>query len=95
MTDKDKKLEDLTAEDCKELKLVFAPGSFDNFEGTQEELDQFIAEITEMFKSGEFIEKSRPLDVEDLSEEEAISLARALGIDLETSEHTEVKRNLQ
>ena len=77
MTDKDKKFEDLTAEDCKELKIVFAPGSFDNFEGTQEELDEFIAEITAMVKSGDFLEKSRPLDVEDLSDEEAIRLAQA------------------
>jgi hypothetical protein len=93
MTDKDKKFEDLTAEDCKELKIVFAPGSFDNFEGTQEELDEFVAEITAMVKSGDFLEKSRPLDVKDLSDEEAIRLAQALGINLETGE--EVKRNLQ
>ena len=93
MTDKDKKFEDLTTEDCKELKIVFAPGSFDNFEGTQEELDEFIAEITAMVKSGDFLEKSRPLDVEDLSDEEAVRLAQALGIDLDTGE--EVKRKLQ
>lgn len=95
MIDKDKKLEDLTPEDCKELEIVFAPGSFDNFEGTQEELNEFVAEITAMIRSGEFAEKSRPVDIDNLSEEEAISLAIALGIDLETGEQAEVKRNLQ
>lgn len=95
MIDKDKKLEDLTPEDCKELEIVFAPGSFDNFEGTQEELNEFVAEITAMIRSGEFAEKSRPVDIDNLSEEEAISIAIALGIDLETGEQAEVKRNLQ
>lgn len=95
MTDKDKKFENLTPEDCKELKIVFAPGSFDTFEGTQEELDEFIAEITAMVTSGEFVEKSRPLDIDNLSDEEAVHLAKALGIDLETGENIEVKRNLQ
>jgi hypothetical protein len=95
MVDKDKKLKDLTTEDCKELKIVFAPGSFDNFEGTQEELDEFVAEITAMITSGEFVEKSRPVDIENLSDEEAVRLAVALGIDLETGENIEAKRNLQ
>lgn len=27
------------------LKIVFAPGCFDNFDGTQEELDAFMAEL--------------------------------------------------
>ena len=29
-------------------KIVFAPGCFDDFEGTQAELDAFMAEIVEM-----------------------------------------------
>ena len=58
----------------KKPKLVFTPGCFDNFDGTQEELDEFIAEIKQMFESGEYIEKSIPLseldldDIEDLDE---------------------------
>ena len=32
-----------------ELKVNFAPGCFDMFEGTQEELDALQAEILEMF----------------------------------------------
>jgi len=33
------------------IQVNFAPGCFDNFEGTQEELDQLIKEITEKFSS--------------------------------------------
>lgn len=72
-----KKLEDLTNEEVKELKIEFAPGCFDNFDGTQEELDELMAEITRMIKSGEFKEKSKKLDPDDLSDEELEILARA------------------
>jgi len=83
-----KKLEDLTSEEVKELKIEFAPGCFDNFEGSQEELDELIGEITRMIQSGEFMEKSKPLDPDDLSDEELEILARAF--DAETK-----PRNLQ
>lgn len=33
----------------KKLQVEFAPGAFDTFDGTQEELDQLLAEITSMF----------------------------------------------
>lgn len=46
----------------KKLKIEFAPGCFDSFEGTQEELDQLIKEITEMIDSGEFFEKAVPFE---------------------------------
>ncbi len=95
MTNKDKPFEELTPEDCEDIKIVFAPGAFDNFEGTQEELDEFIAEITRVVKSGEFIEKSRPVDFDAMSEEEAIVLARALGIDPETGEEIDRTKKLQ
>lgn len=39
-----------------EMKVVFAPGCFDSFEGTQEELEAFMAEITEALLSGKFQE---------------------------------------
>ena len=57
-------------EENKELKIEFAPGCFDNFEGTQEELDKLISEITEMFRTGEAQEKARPINFDDLSEED-------------------------
>jgi len=52
------------SEDNKPMKIVFAPGCFDSFEGTQEELDQMIAEITRMAETGELLDRSQPLDLE-------------------------------
>lgn len=65
-----KKLEDMSEEEFKSLKIEFAPGCFDNFEGTQEELDGLIAQITEMFKSGEAQKMARPLSFDDLDDED-------------------------
>ena len=52
-----------------ELELVFAPGCFDEFEGTQEELDEFIAEIRASVASGEIFEKMTPVDFDDIDDE--------------------------
>ena len=68
MNTENKKLEDLTPEEMKDLKIEFAPGCFDSFEGTQEELDEFIATITEMFRNGEAQKNARPLDLDNLDE---------------------------
>jgi hypothetical protein len=65
----------------KEMKIVFAPGCFDGFEGTQEELDQLMADITAKFSNmtpEEMQAESNPLDLDDLSEEELAALSRAL-----------------
>ena len=72
----DKKFEDLTPEEMKDLKIEFAPGCFDNFEGTQEELDDLIKQIKEMFASGEALQNSRPLDYDNLDEEDLEMLER-------------------
>jgi len=59
----------------KPLKIEFVPGCFDNFEGSQEELDEFVKEITTMFTEltpEELEARSRPLsedDIEELSDE--------------------------
>lgn len=50
------------------MKLVFAPGCFDSFEGTQEELDSLVKEIEEGFMNGTFFEKAKPMTEEDLDE---------------------------
>ncbi len=77
----------------KEMKIEFAPGCFDNFEGSQEELVELVAEIQKMFKGKtpeELAEMSRPLDdedYEDLPDEVLEQLARSFGEDN--------KRNLQ
>jgi len=55
----------------KEIKVEFAPGAFDQFEGTQEELDELLSEIQNMFagKTREEIEAmSRPMSEEDFAE---------------------------
>jgi len=46
--------------------IVFAPGCFDNFEGTQEELDQLVQSIQQMVESGELFEMAQPLSEVDL-----------------------------
>lgn len=53
----------------KKLKITFAPGCFDGFEGSQEELDALVKEITEMMQSEEFLENSQPIDIEELYDE--------------------------
>lgn len=49
----------------KKLKLEFAEGCFDNFEGTQEELQDLIAHIRQMAEDGTIMENSQPVDPED------------------------------
>lgn len=61
------------------MELVFAPGCFDNFEGTQEELDELVKEITESFVSGEALTEAR--SIADLTEEEIEEILEQLGDD--------------
>jgi hypothetical protein len=68
-----------------EMKIEFAPGCFDEMEfASQEELDAFVAEVTEMFANlteEEITDISRELtdeDIENMSEDEVDILARAL-----------------
>ena len=79
---KENKLEDI---DPKDLKIEFAPGCFDNFEGTQEELDALIADITEMFRSGEAQKKAKPLNFDDLDEQDIEILERMAEIEAQSS----------
>lgn len=69
MTDKDKTPE-----------IVFAPGCFDNFDGTQEELDEMIAEIQRLVESGELFERSQPVALDDLDDEDLEAIAEQLGL---------------
>ena len=57
-------------DDNGKIKIEFAPGCFDSFDGTQEELDEIVAEITRMFESGEMNERARVVDIDDLIEED-------------------------
>jgi len=50
------------------VKIVFDPGCFDDFDGTQEELDSIVAEIKEMFANGLAEAESRELSLGELFE---------------------------
>ena len=57
------------------LKITFVPGCFDSFDGTQDELESMIAEVTKMFETGDFSSSNIVLLGEnDLTEEEWDSL---------------------
>ena len=52
------------------IKVVFAEGCFDHFEGSQEELDELIAHITQLAESGELFENSTEIgEIEELEDE--------------------------
>jgi uncharacterized protein YqgV (UPF0045/DUF77 family) len=73
-------------EEKKSRTLEFAPGCFDSFEGTQEELDEMVAEIQRMFDSGEMESNSKEIDIDELIEEDpdvAEKIFRALQEDEE------------
>lgn len=71
--------------------VVFAPGCFDSFEGTQEELDALILEINKMVETGELFENSQLL-----SDEELDALPNDVVTQLTSSEHNDLdKRVLQ
>lgn len=49
----------------KELKIVFAEGCFDGFDGTQEELNEIIADLKQQLANGTLFENSEPVSEED------------------------------
>lgn len=71
----EKSFDELTPAEVQELKIEFAPGCFDNFEGTQEELDSLMAEIERMFKSGEIQAQATRLDIDNMNDEELVKFA--------------------
>ncbi len=73
MTDKEKKVE-----------IVFAPGCFDHFEGSQEELDELVASIQQMVESGEILEKARPIDFDNPSDEDREFIEHLMRLDEES-----------
>ena len=66
--------------DKKKVHITFAPGAFDNFDGTQAELDALVAEVQRLAESGELEEMSVPLDGDwdELSEEDRELINQAL-----------------
>jgi hypothetical protein len=70
----------------KKIKVEFAPGCFDNFDGTQEELDEFIAEIQRMADSGELMEQAVSVDMDDPDEEAIEAISQLLSAELEQAQ---------
>ena len=65
------KQEDNMTDKKEPLKVVFEPGCFDHFDGTQEELDGLMAEIQDMFANmtpEELKAQSRAIDINELAE---------------------------
>ena len=77
------------------LKVQFAPGCFDDFEGTQEELDLLMAEIHSMFENmtaEDLATTSHAVDFEQLTESDpelAQRLAESLD-SIESGSHTRI-----
>lgn len=60
-------------EEKKPMKIEFAPGCFDDFKGTQEELNALMVHLTELVSSGKLMLESEPL-----TDEEALELEEHL-----------------
>lgn len=54
-------------------KVIFMPGAFDDFDGTQEELDEFLAMIQAKVDDGSIFEDSRTIDPESEEGQELIA----------------------
>jgi hypothetical protein len=65
----------------KPLRVVFDPDCFDNFNGTQAELDEFVKQIQEFAEAGLLFENSVELTdeaIEELDEETCQQIIQAL-----------------
>jgi hypothetical protein len=49
----------------EKLKVVFAEGCFDNFDGTEEELAAMLADIHQMVEDGTLMDNAVPIDPEE------------------------------
>lgn len=85
----------------KKLKIEFAPGAFDHFDGTQEELDELLKELSQMFEgktADELADFGRPIsdeEFDELPEDVKMQIMMSLG-DLEVEDlPAEFKRTLQ
>lgn len=50
------------------MEIKFVKGAFSNFDGTQEELDNLIKEITDLAESGQLLEQAVEIDLDDVEE---------------------------
>ena len=70
----------------KKMKIEFAPGCFDSFEGSQEELDELIAEIQRMADSGELEANAIPIDMDEPDEETIDAVANLIEYELDQAQ---------
>lgn len=70
-----------------ELKVVFSPGCFDEFEGTQEELEEFMAAIQKAVLDPKFLDNAQAVDLGAIAEEDP-ELAAILDRQLNNLPHT-------
>ena len=52
----------------KDIEIMFIPGCFDEFEGTQAELDELISKITQMATDGTLFDNATIIDFEESDE---------------------------
>jgi len=57
----------------KKLKIVFAPGCFDNLDMSQEEMDEFVKMIEGKVADGSIFTDSRPLDPDNPEDAELMA----------------------
>ena len=57
-----------TGLDKPPMQVIFAPGAFDDFDGTQEELDELVLAIQSMAASGDIEKQGKPVDLDKLME---------------------------
>jgi len=74
----------------EEMQLEFAPGCFDDFEGSQEDLDALVEHIKEMFAAGKFLTEGRELTDEDFDTLSESTKQKIVGL----QDPTQPKRNL-
>lgn len=83
-------------DDISDFSFEFAPGAFDNFEGTQAELDEMIEEISEAVQAaiadGSLLEQSQAIDMNQLEEDDPEMFKKMM--DVTASLEDENKRKL-
>ena len=52
----------------EKLKIVFAEGCFDGFDGTEEELAAMLADLHQMVEDGTLMDNATPLRPEEVEE---------------------------
>ena len=59
------------SQDKKPFRVVFEPGCFDNWEGSQQELDELVKDIEQAFSDPDFLKSMENIvDVSELTEDE-------------------------